>query len=95
MKVRFLYPAFVEYKSGIEYYNTLQIGLGDKFIKEVDQYIEIIKLFPQSFPVYVVNTRKVVLNTFPYNIIYSIVEDEILIHAIAHQHRYPDYWQNS
>ncbi len=65
MKVRFLYPAFIEYKFSIEYYNTLQIGLGDKFIKEIDQYIGIIKLFPQSFQIYVVNTRKVVLNTFP------------------------------
>jgi toxin ParE1/3/4 len=92
MKVRFLYPAFLEYNSAIDYYNTQQIGLGEKFIKEIDQYSEIIKKYPQSFAIYTANTRKAVLSTFPYNIIYSIQEDEVVIFAVAHQHRFPDYW---
>jgi hypothetical protein len=79
MKVRFLYPAFLEYNSAIDYYNTQQTGLGKKFIQEVDKYLEIIKKYPQSFPIYTSKTRKTALSTFPYNIIYLIEEDEILI----------------
>jgi hypothetical protein len=92
MKVRFLYPAFLEYNSAIDYYNIQQIGLGKKFIKEIDRYLEIIKKYPESFPAYIANTRKAVLNTFPYNIVYSYQDDVIIIYAIAHQHRQPDYW---
>jgi hypothetical protein len=92
MKVRFLYPAFLEYNSAIDYYNTQQTGLGKKFIKEFDKYLEIVKKYPQSFPIYTSKARKTALSIFPYNIIYSIEEDEILIYAVAHQHRSPEYW---
>jgi mRNA-degrading endonuclease RelE of RelBE toxin-antitoxin system len=92
MKVRFLYPAFLEYNSAIDFYNTQQTGLGKKFIKEIDKYLEIIKKYPQSFPIYTSKATKTALSIFPYNIIYSIEEDEILIYAVAHQHRSPEYW---
>ncbi len=32
------------------------------------------------------------ISIFPYNILYSIHENTILIIAIAHHHREPDYW---
>ena len=31
---------------------------------------------------------------FPYSVIYGIDVENIVIIAIAHQHRKPDYWQN-
>jgi toxin ParE1/3/4 len=31
---------------------------------------------------------------FPYSIIYRVVNDELVVHAIAHQRRRPGYWRD-
>jgi len=94
MRIKFLEPAYREYNEAIEFYNLQKSGLGDKFIEEIDRTISIIQNYPNSFPAYTGHTRKAVVNTFPYNIIYLIYKNEIIIFAIAHQHRIPDYWMN-
>ena len=45
--------------------------------------IEVIQKFP-----------KFLLKRFPYLVLYIPEEDKILITAIAHQHRKPDYYIN-
>ena len=92
MKVEFLEPAHIEYQEAIDFYNLQSERLGDKFIIEIDRTISIIKNYPESFTEYTRHTRKVVVNIFPYNVIYAIHKNYIEILAIAHQHRKPNYW---
>ncbi len=92
MKVNFLEPAYLEYQEAIEFYSLQSKGLDKKFISEIEKTISIIKNYPECFPKYSEHTRKAVVNIFPYNIIYAIVYNNILIIAIAHQHRQPNYW---
>ncbi len=92
MKIEFLEPAFIEFQEAIDFYNLQVKGLGDKFIIEIDRTISIIKKYPGSFTEYTKHTRKAVVNVFPYNIVYSIHKNFILILAVAHQHRKPNYW---
>jgi len=66
--------------------------LGDRFIEEINRTISIISNYPELFSEYTFNTRKAVINIFPYNIIYSYKNDIITVIAIAHHHRKPDYW---
>lgn len=94
MKVNFLEPAYLEYQEAIEFYNLQSEGLDKKFISEIDNTISIVKNYPESFPKYTDHTRKAVVNIFPYNILYSILEENIVIIAVAHQHRKPNYWIN-
>jgi len=47
-----------------------------------------------GFSEYTNHTRKAIVNVFPFNIIYSILPDKILVVAVAHQHRRPSYWIN-
>lgn len=92
MKIEFLEPAYKEYQEAIKYYNLQNDGLGDRFIEEINRTISIISNYPELFSEYTVNTRKAVINIFPYNIIYSYKNDIITVIAIAHHHRKPDYW---
>lgn len=92
MKVVFLEPAHLEYWEAIEFYNMQSEGLGNKFIAEIDRTISIIKNYPESFTEYTKRTRKAVVNIFPYNIIYSVKEGNIIVLAVAHQHRKPNFW---
>lgn len=94
MKVEFLEPAFREYQEAIDFYNLQSEGLGDKFIAEIDRTISIIKNYPESFTEYTPNTRKAVVNIFPYNVIFSFQDNTATVIAIAHQHRKPNYWSD-
>lgn len=92
MKVEFLEPAVIEFQDAIDFYNLQSDGLGEEFSKEIDNTIVLIKNYPEGFSEYTNNTRKAVVNVFPFNIIYSILPDRILVIAVAHQHRRPNYW---
>ncbi len=92
MDVEFIEPASIELDDAIEYYNLKSYGLGDKFFDEVLKTIKLISLFPEAWTQNTKHTRKAVLKKFPYNLIYTIHNDNIYIIAVAHQHREPEYW---
>ena len=94
MHVEFIEPASIELDDAIEYYNLQSTGLGEKFLDEVLETIELILHFPQLWSRNTENTRKAVLRKFPFNLIYSLFEDKIYIIAVAHQNREPEYWIN-
>lgn len=92
MHVEFIEPASIELDDAIEYYNLQSTGLGEKFLDEVLETIELISHFPQLWSQSTENTRKAVLRKYPFNLIYSLFEDKIYIIAVAHQNREPEYW---
>ena len=67
-------------------------GLGDSFKEEVRLAAHRIMHHPAAWSVERGEVRKVLLHRFPYKLLYSIESDHILIIAVAHQHRRPDYW---
>lgn len=92
MNVIFIEPALIELDDAVRYYNEELGGLGNKFYDEVLITIGLIKLFPASWNQCSPNTRKAILKVFPFNIIYTIDKNIIVIIAIAHHHRKPEYW---
>jgi len=75
-----------------EWYNNKKQGLGDEFFNEVERAIKMILKTPKSWPVYVHDTRRYLLRRFPYAVVYRQKDEEILIVAIMHLRRKPDYW---
>ncbi len=69
-----------------------QKGPGLKFKKEVRCSIERIRNYPHTWPFEKKEVRKYLLHHFPYKILYAIQGNYIIILALAHQHRKPDYW---
>ena len=94
MTTEFLPLAKSELDDAVEYYELQYVGLGARFKEESKATIKRISLFPQAWTMVRPNIRKCIMHKFPYNIYYSIEENVILIIAIAHQHRYPNYWEN-
>ncbi|MFA3783780.1 type II toxin-antitoxin system RelE/ParE family toxin [Melioribacteraceae bacterium 4301-Me] len=92
MKIEFLQPAYVEFQEAVDYYNMQNESLGNKFIVEVERTLSIIQKYPDAFPQYTKHSKKAVVIAFPYNIIYSIHKEKIIVIAVAHQHRKPNYW---
>ncbi len=92
MRTRFLQIARRELDDAVDYYNRERPGLGYEFLWEVLFAIDRIKQFPQAWQTFYEDARRCIVRRFPYGIIYVQEKDVIVILAIAHLHRNPDYW---
>jgi len=94
LNVRFLRPAHRELMDAIRYYDAQRVRLGDEFRDEVRQTIQRIKSFPTAWHPLTESIRRCQLNRFPYGLIYIASDVEILILAVSHLHRAPEYWRS-
>ncbi len=92
MNVIFTELAKQEMADAIDYYEIEQSGLSNRFSDDIKSAISRIIKYPKAWSVEQGEVRKCLLLKFPYKILYSIESNHILIIAIAHQHRKPDYW---
>ena len=94
MEVKLLKLAQREFEDAATHYESEQPGLGDRFPTEVARSISRIRQFPVAYQQFSPGTRRCLIAKFPYGIIYHYApeQDEIVIVAIAHLHRRPDYW---
>jgi len=94
LKFRFVSPANIELDEAIRYYEHQLPGLGFRFYQEVDAAIDRISHMPEAWTKIGENTRRYLIKGFPYALLYAIEEDEILIMAVAHLHRNPEYYKD-
>lgn len=92
MKYSFDPDAQAEYFEAIRYYEQQAEGLGSRFIADVENTIGRILAFPETWGRLTINTRRAILDLFPYGIIYHFDGTEIYILAVMHLKRKPGYW---
>lgn len=92
MKVEFLSAAQTELDQAFEWYETQQKDLGLQFLNEFDAAIRRIISYPESYSLIEKDVRRCLVKCFPYGILYGIDTDKIIVIAVAHLHRKPDYW---
>lgn len=68
-------------------------NLGVQFIAEFNAAIKRISAYPDSYMIIDSTIRRCLIKRFPYSILYGINVDMIVIIAVAHLHRKPNYWQ--
>ena len=84
--------AVQELTDAATYYEIKQPGLGAEFRETVRQSLLRISKYPSAYPLERPQIRKCVLGRFPYNILYTVEKDLVLVIAIAHQHQRPNHW---
>ena len=94
MNVRVLEVARQELDEAVSYYNRQVPGLGDAFLLETVAAIERIRQFPDAWHPLGENLRRCRLRRFPYGLIYHADGTGVLVVAVAHAHRRPDYWRD-
>jgi plasmid stabilization system protein ParE len=92
LSVEFLNLAQNELDDTFEYYEFQQENLGYRFVEEVMNSLELITAYPEAWMQSSAHTRRCLIKTFPYGIIYQKRDDIIIIVAIASLHKKPDYW---
>lgn len=82
-----------EFIAAIEWYlSHASKAVADRFIEATTRSIRIILNSPLSHPVERGVIRKCHVKRFPYKILFEVDEDSILILAVSHAKRHPDYW---
>jgi toxin ParE1/3/4 len=86
--------AQLELDEAADFYDLESPGLGAEFLDTVEAALHSLLEFPESCPVLLGETRKLVLGRFPYSLMFWIDGDVIVVSAIAHQRRRPGYWRD-
>jgi plasmid stabilization system protein ParE len=92
MKIEFLEIAQVELDHAFEWYETQQKNLGIQFLDEFDAAVRRIASYPEACVLIGEEVRRCLIKRFPYGILYALDADKIIVIAVAHLHRKPDYW---
>ena len=79
-----------------QWYNQRKPGLGEKFIREVDQAIARVLENPLAFPVILRRheVRRVLTKRFLYRIFFSLKGEVVVVHAVLHGHRDDRHWKD-
>jgi len=92
MRIEFLEAAQTELDQAFEWYESQQKGLGVQFLNELDAAVRRMITYPKSYFLIGKEVRRCLVKRFPYGILYGIDADKIIVVAVAHLHRKPDYW---
>jgi plasmid stabilization system protein ParE len=92
-ELRFLEEAEAELDEAVRFYNDERTGLGFELASQVERSISNIMRMPESWSLISRRARKCTVWRFPFVIIYYVAEDSIVIIAIMHAKRRPNYWK--
>lgn len=93
MNFAFHPEALIEFEDAALYYAQKQPGLELRFIASVEACIRRITQRPSSYPVLEQDIRRCLTRVFPYAVLYTVEPEFILIVAVMHCHRKPNYWR--
>ncbi len=93
-KIIFLPLAEQEMNEAAIFYETRSRGLGQAFLSAIKRETDDITHKPRAYPVQRNGIRRKLVRRFPYAILYSEEEEQIVVIAVMHLHRAPDYWRH-
>jgi len=97
VKLRVLNGAEDELYDAARWYEKLQSGAGEELVAEYRNAVLRIQAAPETLARVETtrsrrNLRRCLLHRFPYYIPFELRENEIVILAVAHAKRRPNYW---
>ena len=93
MRYSFHPEALEEYLNAVSYYAKISTQLAESFIKSVESGINNICEHPKTWLIVEDDVRRCLINRFPFGIYYCIEDNIIVIYAVMHMSRHPDYWK--
>jgi len=94
IQVKLLPEASEEFAAAAAYYESQQRGLGLSFIDEVEISLDRIAEHPKAARVVVGDFRRRLIHRFQFAVVYRVVDEQVVVAAIAHRRRRPGYWQS-
>ena len=94
MEICYTSEARLEALKSIEYYEEQQEGLAVDFYQELIAAEQSIKEFPDFWHQAGGGYRRKHLKRYPYSLVYKVLQNCIMIVAVAPSRREKDYWRN-
>ncbi len=92
MKLEFHPEAETEFLEAVSRYEAEVPGLGERLDSEVQKAGTLLLEYPEIGSPLDDGLRKLVLDRFPYYLIYFLYSEAVHIVAVAHEKREPGYW---
>jgi len=85
--------AEAEHLEQVAYYERQRVGLGARYLAEVEGALRVICLAPHRFPIErAPDIRRFRLKRFPHTILFRESAGIVQVLAVAHHRRRPGYW---
>ena len=81
-------------RQSAKYLDQERPGIGRDFMAEITATLDRIAHYPLSAPVVWNQFRRARVPRFRYDIIYAVEPERIVIVAVVHQRRHPDFWKD-
>ena len=72
-----------------DWYEEQQQGLGELFLKELNRCFDKIEEWPLLYAIIEKDFRQIVLQTFPYVVVFETTESDVIVYAVFHTSRSP------
>lgn len=92
-EVIFTYQAELDYSEAFEFYDVRSNEVATRFQQTIEEALRIIQRDPLVWAKCDRRHRRYGVRDFPYSIYYHLTTNSILIVAIAHAKRRPNYWK--
>ena len=93
MRYEFHSEAVEEYRQATTWYAEREPRVALEFVEAVEDAIKRILESPSRWRVIEEDIRRCLTHVFPYAILYTIEADYLLIVAVMHCSRAPNYWK--
>src|ERR1700690_2403416 len=82
-----------EYLEALGWYRDRNAVVASDFGLAVSKAVQAIEAAPQRWPSYFEEFRRYTLHRFPFGIVYQEMLSEVVVFAVAHGRRRPEYWR--
>lgn len=93
-ELRFHPEARIEFRESAYLYRERNPQIAVTFRVSVSDGVRRILQSPLQCPQYLFGTRRCVLHTFPFSIVYLEQPETVIVIAVAHHKRRPGYWKS-
>jgi toxin ParE1/3/4 len=98
-EVRFVDEAVKELDDAVLWYEDRREGLGLAFVAALDRAIESIARQPRAAVLIEgvsedLEVRRISIRRFPYYVAYLVLNEAVVVLAVAHERRRPRYWSD-
>ena len=89
---RYLAPARSELRAAAHYYHERSPRVAASFMAEVQKAVNQLLEYPESASLIRGDVRGKIVSRFPYTLMYRILDDVVVILAVAHHRQRPEFW---
>jgi len=93
VKLQVRLAALQDMEDAHAWYESQRPGLGEEFLRAVDQVMTAVSEHPLRFRALVLDTRQALVRRFPYRVLYRVFGDQVVVVACFHARRDPRRWQ--